>query len=159
MNKTAWPDEHPGIASLTVAAAIAVLMAGLLPVGAALLMLVIFAVGLFLPPVVAIRAIVRWRSAAAAAPVDEVHLATVVLEPTVLVQIGNIHGSCPLQHEWLTGQTFLLNGEVTGLDTPCEQAVRLVSARRSEMVTSGAMTATAACVGREHSIEFIIQRV
>ncbi len=145
---------------LTITAITGVLMVSLLPVGAIVLAMVIMAAGLIVPPVVGVRAIVRWRqSAARAARIDEVQLASVVLEPTVRVEIGEVAGMCPLQHVWEPGQTFYVNGEVTGLETPCEKAVRMVRAQRSEMVTSGEIARTAACVGQKHRIEFQIERV
>ena len=145
---------------MTVGAVGAVLVACILPVGAVLLALVVMAAGLIIPPVAGVRAIVRWRQASArAAVVHHVPSKTVVLEPAVRVQIGAVRGMCPLQHVWEPGQTFFLNGEVTGLETPCEKAVHMVRAQRAEMVTSGEMTRTAACVGQKHRIEFQIERV
>ena len=160
MNRTAWPEDNPGTVMATVAAVIGVLTLALLPIGAMLLALLMTAAVLIAAPVAGARAVIRWRRAAARdTRVDEVRLATVALEPAVRVEIGGVVGMCPLKHEWEPGQTFYLNGEVSGLKTPCEKAIRMVRAQRAEMVTSGEIARTAACVGPKHRIEFQIERV
>lgn len=61
LRKTAWPSGSPGVQSSTIAAAVGVLMAGMLPVAGILLVVICLVAGLIVAPVVGIRAIVRWR--------------------------------------------------------------------------------------------------